>query len=343
MSNLHILSLRITSSMRRWFFRISLFLILLLLGTLGYVLWSATTALSSPPRRPMDPTVAAILSAPAEHGMVIHTELLKTPEGFATPTLICEPSRIPGTAVKGNLLRSQLIARGVKLQPWGDIRGTVVVLHGHTARRDSFIGVAERMCAAGFRCLLPDLPGHGDHPQPFTCYGATEKTLPAHLVDAAALARGFKPGPCYLFGYSMGGAIALQAAGLQPQRWRGVVSIASFDNLDHVVARRALHQYGALGGVLHGLVRPVAQLRIGFDMREVVPPLAIQHAAGPHYFILHGAKDSFVPPSSAQTIFDAIPGTLKQLWIIPEAAHGDVLRSPLPIYATIAEKWLGLE
>src|SRR5207302_9521229 len=126
---------------------------------------------------------------------------------------------------KGNKLRSQLQAQGLSVPDWGEVKATLILLHGHSGRKEDHLPVAERLCAVGFRCILIDLPGHGDHPAPFATFGFREAALPGEVLREAARRFAFKPEPAGLFGISQGGAIALQSAARPDEEWFAVAEI----------------------------------------------------------------------------------------------------------------------
>jgi uncharacterized protein len=88
------------------------------------------------------------------------------------------------------------------------------------------------------------------------------------------------------------------------------------------------------------MVRPLVTWRAGFDLRQVDNPQAVTAADKPCFLIIHGQADRFVPPDHAQRIFAALPGADKELMLVPEAEHSNVLSSAAPVYATIAKNWL---
>ena len=86
-------------------------------------------------------------------------------------------------------------------------------MHGHFGRKENHLPVSERFCAIGFRCLLFDVPDHGEHPSPTTTFALNEAMLPRAVLESAAQRFGFDPRPAGLFvALSLGGAIALIAA-----------------------------------------------------------------------------------------------------------------------------------
>lgn len=75
------------------------------------------------------------------------------------------------------------------------------VFHGYGSSRDALVGLALTLADAGFSCIVPDLPGHGEHP---------ESLGPQVLHDArAAVEYARRYGPVLAIGKSLGGRLAL--------------------------------------------------------------------------------------------------------------------------------------
>ncbi len=103
------------------------------------------------------------------------------------------------------------------LQTYGSPEGRpVLFLHGFMGRGADWEEVASGL-GEGFRCLCPDLPGHGgqaleEEPSIETTADALAGLLAEHGIARAALV-----------GYSMGGRIALMAALRYPELFRPLV------------------------------------------------------------------------------------------------------------------------
>lgn len=307
-----------------------------LLGALFLALcWLSSSRLICPPRRALQDYHREILMASDQHAMRV--------ERFLTggaPCLMCEPLSGQENAPKGRKIREQLAATGVLLSPWGDVRATLVLLHGHTGRKEDHLPVAERFCAAGFRCILVDLPGHGDHPEPFASFGVTESAIPEAALNEAALRFKFSPAPCGLFGISQGGAIALQAAARPGAAWFAVAELSAFSSLDDVIQSQAQRLFGPVHPVAQDVVRSLVRLRAGYDPAVVRPVDAVKAIPCP-VLIGHGDDDRFVPPEHAQRLLQAVvPGVKKQFLDIPHAGHHNILITDAPVYATIASFFL---
>ena len=92
---------------------------------------------------------------------------------------------------------------------------TVAFLHGFTQTGNSWKPIAERLVDRGFRCVLLDLPGHGDS-------GDVVADLPTSADLAAATV-----GPAAWVGYSLGGRTALHIALQHPELVKQLVVIGA--------------------------------------------------------------------------------------------------------------------
>jgi len=150
---------------------------------------------------------------------------------------------------------------------------TVVGLHGWGASAYSFRHLLPLLAGAGLRGVALDLRGHGlsDKPTDAQSYGAAEMTRQVvNALNALDLTS------AVLVGQSMGGALAIDVAGADPGRIRGVVLVApvGFTPIRRISVARALKASRWLGGrVPRWAVRLLLQRVYGtlrtFDQRDV--------------------------------------------------------------------------
>jgi len=97
------------------------------------------------------------------------------------------------------------------LEPQGiPARGSVVMFHGLAANHVVMLTPARQFAAAGFHVYIPDLPGHGANPAPFS-FGAAEACAKGLL--AALERRGdIAATRTVLLGHSMGAALVVRLA-----------------------------------------------------------------------------------------------------------------------------------
>jgi len=308
-------------------------LLLLLITLYATASWVGAGFLLMPPRNPPQQWQATMTSQPQKFGMCIEHGVTTT----GMPYLLCLPDPATGPGQRGEILRRQL---GGYVKAYGEVTGTIVLLHGWGMRKESLLAVAERFCAAGLRCVIPDLPGHGENPLPAAGFGArpAEQLLPCEALDSAARQFHFPPQPALLWGLSMGGAYALQAASGQPERWSGVVVVSSFDALLPVVCGRIDAKAHGLAAFLDPGLALAVRWRGGFWPGDARPLEFARHLSVPA-LVLHGTADDLIPPSSGRRIYNAIHSPRKKWLAVDGALHGNVLGTPQHVFAAMS-KWL---
>jgi pimeloyl-ACP methyl ester carboxylesterase len=105
----------------------------------------------------------------------------------------------------------------------------LLFVHGGLADRHFWDGQLETF-AARHRVLAPDLAGHGDSGSTRRAWGIRE-----FGADVAAVAEAENLRHLILFGNSLGGPVAIEAALLLPGRVLGVVGIDTFQRLDYAM------------------------------------------------------------------------------------------------------------
>jgi len=297
--------------------------------------WCGAGWLAMPPRRGLSPIHRERLAQMPGHGVRVMSR--RTADG--TPYLDCEP--IPGgqPGDRGRLLRAQLAARPFPVPPFGRITGTIVLLHGWGMRKEDLLFTAERFCAVGFRCLVPDLPGHGDNPRPATNFGSTaaERELPAAVCADAARHRPLAGRPC-LWGMSMGAAWAIQSAAIAPARWQRVIAVSPFDALEPVVFARAAAETHAWSTLLEPGLILATRCRSAMWLPAVRPIDGAGRISTPT-LIVHGTTDDLIPLAAGRRLFDAVAAPRKRWIEVTNARHGNVLATPQPVFVEMAA-WL---
>lgn len=206
----------------------------------------------------------------------------------------------------------------VRLQGWrcaaaAARRGTIVYLHGVADNRAGAAGVAERFGPSGFDVVAYDSRAHGASDGDACTYGFHEKADLARVLDTLA------PGPVVLVGASLGAAVALQTAAVDP-RVSAVIAAETFSDLRTVAAERApwIIKAGSFGRAL-----AVAERRGRFRVDDVNPARAAASIAVP-VFLVHGEADRETPPAHSRRVFEALAGP-RRLEIVPGAGHSQSL------------------
>jgi pimeloyl-ACP methyl ester carboxylesterase len=239
--------------------------------------------------------------------------------GWAASGLL-HPSRRPvdpSLAAKYGRLTFQ--GDGVRLEGWklrasGQVRGTVVYLHGVADNRGSSLGAA-RLTERGFDLVAYDSRAHGNSDGEACTYGFYEKRDLSRVLDLVEHA------PIVVIGSSLGAAVALQAAA-EDHRIKAVVAAESFSDLE-TIARERAPKFLTQGSIAKAFA--IAEEQGRFAVAEVSPVRAAARIPVP-VLLLHGALDRETAPSHSQRIFDALAGP-KQLVVVPGAGHNQALQS----------------
>jgi pimeloyl-ACP methyl ester carboxylesterase len=113
----------------------------------------------------------------------------------------------------------------------------LILVHGSCDHARSWDRVARELLPH-FRIIAPDLRGHGDSAwAPGAMY-----SIPEYVLDLSALADISGGFPLNLIGHSLGGAVALQYAGVYPDRVRKVVCIEGFGPVPEKLAPRPAYE-----------------------------------------------------------------------------------------------------
>ena len=234
--------------------------------------------MTHPPRRTVGNAVAAgCPTEPGELGL----------EGEAVTFNLSDGSASPGFIVEGH-------------DPAGPV---AVVLHGYSDSRFGSLYRAELLAPWVSHTVVFDLPGHGDAAAPLATFGAREPAdvlavvdgLPPEVVQGRAVV---------LYGYSMGGQIAIKTAALHP-RFAGVVAVSPYRFWDEAL-RRELRRRGVPGWPLAAIARWLLAVRwgrraTGFDRAADAAELRCP------LLVIHGDEDALCPVEAGEALAAAAP------------------------------------
>lgn len=298
--------------------------------------WWCASEIAEPGRRPVSITQTALMGDSEKAGFSVETMISTN----GMPCLVCTPLPIHTLSERAAVIRKQLEDDGMTLRPAGEIIGTLLLLHGRSGMKEDYLRVAERYCAIGFRCVIPDLPGHGSHPDRFATYGVREAEMLLGTYLEAASEFGFPVEPCAVLGQSMGGSVAIHAAALPDSPFQSMIVVASFDRLDTVIRGQSENLFGSFFG--HAVRVPAERVfgwRTGIRISEINPVEKAKAIRIPT-MVVHGDSDGSVPTAAGKKLYAAFSDEIAKQWLtVPGAGHDDVLVTDYPLYAAMG-KWL---
>ena len=199
--------------------------------------------------------------------------------------------------------------RGLIAPPHGpEMRGTIVVFHGNAGSAYDRMYYVRALTPLGYRVLLAEYPAYGARTG-----SLGEQSL---VADATATVRSLRkdfPGPLYVWGESLGCAVATGVAAEESLAVDGLVLITPWRNLPDLA--QSIYWFLPAKWLVKDRYDNVANLN------EFNNPVAV----------LMADQDEIIPNQQTLAFFEAIHSP-KRLWVFKNAGHNSWPISP-------QEKW----
>ncbi|MBM2806423.1 MAG: Alpha/beta fold hydrolase [Deltaproteobacteria bacterium] len=194
---------------------------------------------------------------------------------------------------------------------------TLILLHGYPADKGNILP-ALAFLHGDFNLLLFDFRYLGQSEGSYSTAGAKEVE---DLLAAVQFlkTRGVKE--VGVWGFSMGGAVALMAIEKAPEI-KAVIAESSYASLAHM----ALELFGIplLNYPVAYLVGLWAKLFLGIDLRDVSPAQRVRHTNVP-ILLIHSSADAVIPFSHARSLQAALKNNPRaEFWFHEGVAHGQL-------------------
>jgi dipeptidyl aminopeptidase/acylaminoacyl peptidase len=194
---------------------------------------------------------------------------------------------------------------------------TLILLHGYPADKGNILP-ALAFLHGDFNLLLFDFRYLGQSEGSYSTAGAKEVE---DLLAAVQFlkTRGVKE--VGVWGFSMGGAVALMAIEKAPEI-KAVIAESSYANLAHMALE--LFRIPLLNYPIAYLVGLWAKLFLGIDLRDVSPAERVRHTSVP-ILLIHSSADAVIPFSHARSLQEALKNNPRaEFWFDEGFAHGQL-------------------
>jgi pimeloyl-ACP methyl ester carboxylesterase len=198
-------------------------------------------------------------------------------------------------------------------------RGTLVLLHGHTASKEFSLERGVFAYREGFDLLLLDFRNHGGSEGHRTTFGGRE------WMDVLATVEYARRDPSLsddvvLWGCSQGAAAALLAAEQYPAL-RAVIAESSFSTLEDAFERYAKRAYRIPRVPFVSLSLFWFQMLTDVDIEAVNPARAVRNSPQVPILFVGSEQDRFMPPEVQQELYSNSAHPDSALWLSPRGAH----------------------
>lgn len=215
---------------------------------------------------------------------------------------------------------------GIRIAGWyvpkkgGEGKSTVIALHGYPADKGDILSRVVFL-ADKYNLLLIDFRYFGESGGSYSTVGARETGDLAAAVNFALSRRAEKIG---IYGFSMGGAVALMALPKVPAV-DAVVAEASYAQLA-LMTRELYRLFGPAKGFLTALTAVAAKAALGIDLYAVSPADAVVGTDKP-VLLIHGRYDKVIPFENAELIALSLRDDPNaEFWFNESRVHGEASR-----------------
>jgi pimeloyl-ACP methyl ester carboxylesterase len=202
---------------------------------------------------------------------------------------------------------------------------SLLLLHGFTGSGDDWKHVfAEPL--AGYRVITPDLPGHGQSPNPRSDFKFADVARDVFaLLDRLGIDR------VKAIGMSAGANTLLHMATQQPSRIISMIHVSGTPRFPDQA--RAIMRATTGEDALSRYARAFADDRD--DMNFTPATLSTITA---RTLIVHGDRDPLYPVEQAVELLRGIPNSA--LWVVPNGGHGPIFGDQSPAFVNAATAFL---
>lgn len=199
---------------------------------------------------------------------------------------------------------------------WDNPRAIVIFLSGiHEPSVTAFYGHAGMLLEEGYSSILLEMRAHGESEGELIGLGYKEHLDVQAAVDYIKDEAKYEDVPVLLYGLSMGGATAINAAALIPEI-DGLISMSAYSSWDDVYYDNMLEMGfpKTIASLQKGFVRRYINNNVGSDNSELIPKNSIKKLGERPALLIHSTEDSQVPYQSFERLVERSPSHLES-WV----------------------------
>lgn len=187
-----------------------------------------------------------------------------------------------------------------------NVKGVLLYLHGNGVNIGVNIEQAYRFYKLGFDVFLGDYRGYGRSGGNFPSEAQVYQDVEV-VWDYLINQRGINPQNIFVYGHSLGGAIAIELATRHPEM-AGLIIQSSFTSMLDMVGLMGRYRIFPIDLLLHQRFDSMTKLR-----KLEIPTM-----------LIHGRSDGLIPAYMSERLFEVSPAEIKDLYLVSDAGHNNV-------------------
>lgn len=197
-------------------------------------------------------------------------------------------------------------------------KGTIILLHGIRASKEHFMELSIDLAKRGYHAVAMDSRAHGESKGTHCTFGVKEKKDIASLITVL-LEQEKVNDNIGVWGQSLGGAIALQAMGMDKRIKFGIIesTFSDFRTIGHDYF--AYHAGFNLKPLTNYLISRAGKIA-GFEPEAAKPVAFCRHIRQP-ILMVHGTDDRRINIGYGKENFAAIKSPQREFVVIQKANH----------------------
>lgn len=224
--------------------------------------------------------------------------------------------------------------------PQGECKKIVICFHGYTSQgMKDYLGLSGYYLKNGYSMLLVDERAHGESEGKYIGFGCLDRIDALKWINWVLRKCG-EDVEILLHGTSMGGATVLMMSSLElPAQVKGIVSDCAFTSPKEVFSHVLKNMYHLPAFPVMNISNFLNKRFAGYGLYECNAAREVKKAKVPILFI-HGSRDTFVPYSMCETMYENCASSKKKL-IIEGAAHAECYYKDTDAYENALTEFIG--
>lgn len=224
--------------------------------------------------------------------------------------------------------------------PQGECKKIVICFHGYTSQgMKDYLGLSGYYLKNGYSMLLVDERAHGESEGKYIGFGCLDRIDALKWINWVLRKCG-EDVEILLHGTSMGGATVLMMSSLElPAQVKGIVSDCAFTSPKEVFSHVLKNMYHLPAFPVMNISNFLNKRFAGYGLDECNAAREVKKAKVPILFI-HGSRDTFVPYSMCETMYENCASSKKKL-IIEGAAHAECYYKDTDAYENALTEFIG--